>query len=433
MRRNLNLAVLLICYGLLLLATDLILPLRVPEILQVLAAWHFSWSRFIGWIAQTPSSAPLSYFVQLPFLLIWPHGRVPTRFASLIFAIGAATLFFELIKKLAIKHPYVALPAFMLLPVHYRAATNARGFELALFLTVLQLFFFLHLTRTPAVKNAVLYGIALALCLYTDPYSFLPAIGQFLFLLRFVNRAHERRAIWFVLPATASPPLLFLPYYFWARTQTTSTWIFAPGTATRGWTIYVIAILLTIGLLIAVWTTFRGLNRNPAKRIFLFCAAGGVVSSLAGGQILWAAPALILLFFAAFDWFSTNRPKRMIASTVVGFFLLCCVVSGANYLQWHPDDMQREAAAISDRLTSSSCIVFLSEGLSKDLFVLFEPQLDRYECLNFFHRRVIVAVHPYVSAQERTDVASYFRALNFHEKETVQIGRGEIIVFEQTR
>jgi hypothetical protein len=95
--------------------------------------------------------------------------------------------------------------------------------------------------------------------------------------------------------------------------------------------------------------------------------------------------------------------------------------------------MQREAAVVSERLTSDSCIVFLSEGLSKDLFVFFEPRLDHYECLNFFHRRVIIAIHPYVSAKERTDVASYFRALNFHEAERVPIGRGEVIVLQQTR
>lgn len=433
MRRLPGPTIFLSCYGLLLLATDLILPLRVPEILQVLAAWHFSWSRFIGWIAQTPGSAPLSYFPQLPLLLIWPHGRLAARFPALVFAIGASFLLFQLFKIGTIKRPYLALAAFMLLPVHYRSATDARGFEQALFLTVLQLLFFLRLVRTPGVKNAILYGMALTLGLFTDPHSFLPAIGQFLFLLRFINRAHERRAVWFALPATAAPPLLFLPYYRWARAQTSSTWIFVPRTPLRGWTIYILAILLTIGLLIAVWTSFRSLSRNPSKRIFLFCAAGGIISSVAGRQVLWAAPALILLFFAAVDWLSTNRPKRIMTSALAGLFFLCCIVSGAGYLQSHPDDMQREAAAISDRLSSDSCIVFLSQGLSKDLFILFEPQIDRYECLNFFHRRVIVAIHPYVSVKERVDVASYFRALNFHETERTQMGDGEIIVLEQPR
>ncbi len=433
MRKNPKLTAFLTGYGILLLAADLVIPLRMAEILQVLAAWHFSWSRFIGWIVQTPGSAPLSYFPQLPFLLMWPHGRLAARFATLIFAIGAAILLFELCQKIAIKHRYFALAAFMLLPVHFRAATDARGFEQALFLTSLALWFFLYLIRTPAIRSAVLYGSALTLCLYTDPYSFLPAIGQFLFLLRFVNRAQERRAVWFALPATAVPPLLFLPYYLWARAHTSSNWIYVPHTQLRGWTIYILAVLLTVGLLIAVWTSFRGIDRNSSKRIFLFCAAGGVIGSIAGQQVLWAAPAIILLFFAALDWLSTNRPKRIAVCALIGLFLLCCIISGAGYLRSHPDDVQREAAAISQRLTGNSCIVFLSEGLSKYPFVLFEPQLAHYECLNFFHHRVIVAIHPYVGVKDRMDVSSYFRALNFREKERVQMGRGEIVVLEQAK
>jgi hypothetical protein len=132
-------------------------------------------------------------------------------------------------------------------------------------------------------------------------------------------------------------------------------------------------------------------------------------------------------------WLATNQPKRIAASTLVGLFLLCCIVSGVGYLQSHPDDMQGEAVAISQRLTSNSCVVFLSEGLSRSLFVLFEPELSKYECLNFFHHRVIVAVHPYVGAKDRMDVTSYFRALNFQQKERVQMGRGEILVFEQPK
>ena len=36
-------------------------------------------------------------------------------------------------------------------------------------------------------------------------------------------------------------------------------------------------------------------------------------------------------------------------------------------------------------------------------------------------------------AKDRMDVASYFRALNFREKERVQMGRGGIMVFEQAK
>ena len=433
MRWPSKLTAFLICYGLLLVAADLILPLRVVEILQILAAWHFSWSGFMGWIAQTPGSAPLSYVAQLPFLLISPNGRLAARFASLIFAIGTCILIFSIGKKVAIKRLYLGLAAFVLLPVHFRAATDARGFEQALFLTVLQLLFFFRLIHAPAIKNAVMYGLALTFCLFTDPYSFLPAIGQFLFILRFINRAHERRVLWFALPATALPPLLFLPYYLWARTQTSPNWIYVPEAPMGDWTFYAIAVLLILGLLIGIWISLPALGRNPSNSIFLFCAAGGAAGSLIARQVLWATPVLILLFFAALDWISTSRLKNMAACALASLLLVCCVFSGVVYLRSRPDDMEREAAAVANRVTKNSCIVFLSEGLSKYLFLLFEPQLAPSECLNFFHRRAIVAIHPYVAVKDRKDVTSYFHALNFWEKERVYVGGGEIIVFQQTR
>jgi hypothetical protein len=420
----------LACCGVPLLVTDLLLPLRVPEILQVLAAWRFSGAQFLGWIVQTPDSAPLSYFVQLPLLLIWPNGRLAARLPSLVFAIAACIVLFYLLKEISVRREYLAVAAFLLLPLHFQSATDARGFEQALFLTVLAIFLFFRLIRTPSVKTSVLYGLVLTLGVYTEPYSFLPAIGQFLFLLRFVGRPQERRAVWFALPPTAAPLLLFLPYYLWARLQTNSNWISVPAMESRDLAAYGLLILLGLGLLVAVANTFRGMTRNPSKRILLFCVAGGVVSSIAGGQILWAAPGLILLFFAALEWLSTSRMKRTAASAVAVLAIACSIPSIVKYLTFRGENLEGQAAAVSSRLANGSCVVFLSEGLSKDLFTLFQPQLADHECLNFFHRRVIIATHPYVSLKWRTDADSYFHALNFHEQERLRIGTGEIVVLE---
>lgn len=434
MRLQLRAGVLIVCYALLLLAADLILPLRIPEILQILAAHHFSWSRMIGWIAQTPGSAPLSYFPQLPFLLIWHHGRLAARFPSLVFAVAASILLLKLFKEIPLRWPEFALAAFMLLPVHYRSATEARASEQALFLTVLEILLFLRLIRGPSVKRAVLYGVALTISIYTEPYSFLPAIGQFLFLLRFVDRAHERRAVWFTLPATIGPPLIFLPYRFWAHLQTSSQWIFPPEipSTTSPWT-YVLVIGLLAGCLIAVWTTFRGVSRNMSKRIFLFCAAGGIVITLAAGQVLWAIPGIILLFFAALERLSANGSRRVPAACLAGLLILCSIPLDATYLTSQDEDVQAQAAAISRELTGNACVVFISQGLSKDLFVLFQPRLAQYECLNFFHHRVILAIHPYVGEEDRKHADSYFYGLGFHERRRLSFGRGEVVILEQAK
>lgn len=431
MRLQLRAGVLIVCYALLLLAADLILPLRVPEILQILAAHHFSWSRMIDWIAQTPGSAPLSYVAQLPFLLIWDHGRLAARFPSLVFAVAASILLFKLFKEIPLKWPEFALAAFMLLPVHYRSATQARASEQALFLTALEILLFLRLIRAPSVNRAILYGVVLTIGIYTEPYSFLPAIGQLLFLLRFVDRAHERRVVWFTLPATIAPPLIFLPYRLWAHLQTSSQWIFPPAVPSTAspWTYVLVAVLLT-GCLIAFWTTFRGV-RNMAKRIFLFCAAGGIVITLTAGQVLWGVPGIILLFFAALEWLSANGSRRVPAACLGALLILCSISLDASYLTSKDEDVQAQAAAISRELTGNACVVFISQGLSKDLFVLFQPRLAQYECLNFFHHRVVLAIHPYVGEDDRKHADSYFYGLGFHERKRLSFGHGEVVILEQ--
>ena len=425
-------SLIVVCYAGLLLATDLILPLRIPEILQALAARHFSWGGMIGWIAQTPDSAPLSYFAQLPFLLVWHHGRLAARFPSLVFAVAACIVLLKLFKDVPIRRPEFAIAAFMLLPVHYRSATEARAFEQALFFTVLEILLFLRLIRAPSVTRSVLYGAALTACLYTEPYSFLPAIGQLVFLLRFVNLVHARRVIWFTLPATIAPPLLFMPYYFWAHPQASTNWISRPGPPPALPSLaYVLLALLVIGFFAGLWTTFRSANRSVPKRMFLFCIAGGVLSAVSADQLLWTAPGVILLSFAALDWLSRSRRTRIAGSGLAALLILCCVPIDARYLTTQTEDVQAQAATVSRELTASSCIVFLSEGLSKDLFIFFQPQLASYECLNFFHHRVMLAIHPYVGVSYRKDADSYFRGLGFHETRRFSEGDGEVVILEQ--
>jgi hypothetical protein len=434
MRLQSKAGLLIVCYALLLLTTDLILPLRIPEILQILAAHPFSWGRMIGWIAQTPGAAPLSYFAQLPFLLIWHHAPLAARFSSLVFAIAASVLLWKLFKEIPLAWTEFALAAFMLLPLHYRSATEARAAEQALFLTVLQLLLFLRLIRSPSLKRSVLYGVALTISLYTEPYSFLPAIGQLLFLLRFVGRAHERRVVWVALVPTIAPPLIFLPYGLWAHLQISSQWISGPpAPLAPGWyvTCAVLLAVLLAGSLAGLWTTFLAVSRNISKRIFLFSVAGGIVATLAAGQILWAIPGIILLFFAALERLSIDRARRIAAACGAALLILCSIPLDALYLATRTEDVQAQAAAISRELMGDSCVVFISQGLSKDLFVLFQPRLASHECLNFFHHRVILAIHPYVAADERANADSYFSGLGFHQLRRLSFGRGEVVILEQ--
>lgn len=84
-------------------------------------------------------------------------------------------------------------------------------------------------------------------------------------------------------------------------------------------------------------------------------------------------------------------------------------------------------------MQGDACVVFVSEQLSEPMFLLFEPRLARYECLNFAHRRIVLASHPYVRADQQQDAESYFHALNFQEAKRVRVGGGQVLVLDQSR
>ena len=453
---------LIVAYGALLLAIDLFIPLRVSEILQILAAWHFTWDKFVGWIVQTPGSAPLAYFVQLPLLLIWPHGCLAARFPTLIFSVGCCFLFLALTKKLSLKRPELALALFMFVPIQFRIASEAAPFELALFLSLTATLSFLDLLKRPGPRESIVYGTLLSLALYTEPYSFLPAIGYLLFLLRFVNRAHERRVIWFALPATAFSAALFFPYYAWAHPQASGSWLGAAAStanvsqtiqlfgsladaAKMNWFSWALFFVLVAGGIAGVWSTFRAVY-PLAKRINLFCLAGGILSTISivlvigalsehfhGIEVVWAVPALIILFFAGAEWLF-RRTALAIGSVVAGSLVLAISIwFDVNYLFAPKEDLPAEAAAALPQLKGDSCLVFVSQGVSRQLFLLFKPELGQYECHDFFRRRIVMASHPYVRPDQQEDAEAFFRGLGFHEKSRSNVGGGQIVVDEDSQ
>ena len=352
----------------------------------------------------------------------------------------------------------------MLVPVHFELSFQALQFEQALFLVVLATDCFFRLISRPNVQTALLYGCCLTLCVYTARYSFLPALGYLVFLLRFVNRAQERRAIWYALGATAVPVLLFLPYGLWAHSYQDPNWLTdAPAAATapvylralrswatERWASYCLDLLFTMALLAGTWISFRFITGSITKRIRLFVLSGGVVSAILAGlaldfsigwrfnssHLLWTTPALVILSFAALEFVAKQTRFRTLAQAAALSVIAVCAIADVQYL-WPPaaseprEDLQSLAALVPAQLSGDACVVFVSERLSRQLFLLFEPQLDKRECLNFFHSRIVLASHPYVTPEQQHDAESYFHGLNFAESKRLRAGGGQIVVMQQ--
>jgi hypothetical protein len=465
-------------YGLVLLITALLLPLRLGEILHAAALEQFSWHRFFRWVAWTPGAAPLSYLVQIPALVAL-HSRLALRLPSWLFAVGSCGLFFRLVNLVPLRRPYLALAAFLVAPVHYYFAAQGRPFEQGLFLLLLASILFFRLVETPGVPSAVLYGAVLTACLYTEPACFWPACGYVLGLLRFAPGRAERRALWFALPATVVPPFLFAIYYTSVGGQA-DPWLNEPiqtgGLASQiaaalapgDWGLLLgvpLAVLLLLGLIVGVWSSFpplgtTGEGRPPVnplllrKWIVLFCLAGGTFvtilaeaalgawnqSPFAPNSILWAIPGLIILFFAALERLSeATLPKPLVAlhpalralSPALAVLLIAlCLPADANYLVKRPGDVAALSSLIQPELTKKACVVFVSEHLSRYIWVLFQPDVEKYECHNFFHSRVVLAEHPWVRPEQQHAAEQYFRGMNFIEKKRQTVAGGQIVTFE---
>jgi hypothetical protein len=415
-----------------------------------------------AWIAQTPGAVPLSYLVQLPFVLVGHDLRILDRLPSIVFAIISCFLFWRVTTTLPLKRPTLALLGFMAVPLHYGVAWQASSFEMALCLSLLSTIIFMNLISGASGLVAFQYALVLTGCLFTNPYSYLPAIGYLLFLLRSAADSSVRRVIWLALPGTAIPPLFFFCYYVWARQQTSAAWITAPDSIMSAAPLYLlpgealgglshfnplvicITALLLIGFVLGVISTFGARNRTAPNRVALFSLAGAAVSVLgiealiteSSGPLrlanaLFAEPALVILFTAGFEWMLSRRSLRSVPKSAAALVLVgVSAIAGITSAALDRIDVGAEAAAIVPNLTANSCVVFLSAGLSRDLFAFFQPALAHRDCLEFFHERIVVAEHPFVTADQKANADTFFRALNFIPVRTQSIGGGEIVVWQ---
>lgn len=436
-----------------------VLPLRIPEILQIIGAMRHSVASFLAWIPQAPGSAPLNYFMQLPSILLLGASRWGARLPSLVFGAGSCYLFWRVTKRVPLRWPYLALVVFAVLPSQYIAATEGLAAEQAVFLLLVATELFFRLIEAPSLPRTLWYGVALTLAIYSDRYSILPAFGYLLGLFAFVNRAPQRRAIWFALASTIAPALLFLPYYLWARLHVNPNWLTPPPSpgvssspylqglqqlAGGGALGYAISVLLIVGLLAGLWALVRLPPAAAARSVRIACLFMGAVLTILGvlgvdvwnryafsaAQVLWAMPGVIICSFVALERLGQPPVRRVWAYGVVVLLLALCVLRDIDYLANPKEDLAQEAAMVRPELVGDSCVVFVSEGLSKPLFTVFDPGLEQRVCQEFFHSRAILASHAYVRPSQQQNAESFFRGLNFTPVKRIQVGGGQIVVMQ---
>lgn len=477
MRTALAFFLTLIAYGLLLIGLSILMPLRLSEITQAAAFLHFDWASFFKWIGQTPAGAPLHYFAELPLALLAPDYKALLRIPAIISALGSVFVFFALSKKVPLQYPLLALLLFIAIPTHLMYATQARPYEMALFLLLLATLSFFSLVEQPTFGRAFIYSILLVACLFTQASSYLPSVGYALALLGFANDRTYRRALWWALGATALPVAAYVPYYLWAVGHRRAEWLseqfpaFAiklPGVqafmsldpGSNPWFGPALMTVLLIGLIGGIASTLplaayrEGAPPPPAglvkRRAVIFCLGGGALLTLLGEtatsgwmgvvfwpyQIMWALPAMVIVFCAALDAFVRLPVIKKISLISPAFVILAiflCIPGDLDYARTQPPDMAQLTALVRPQLGGDTCVVFVSQRLSRYIFGVYDPDLAKYECQNFFHKRVILAIHPYVKPEQEREARMFFRGLDFQETHRDVLGDGKVITMDATR
>ncbi|MGC2656761.1 MAG: hypothetical protein WA324_02215 [Bryobacteraceae bacterium] len=450
----------LIGYAVILLIAILSTPLWLSEILQLGASIPGTFRLLMAWMAITPGATPIYFFTEFPLVVAFGHSAFVARLPTLIFALAGCVVFSRIARRIPLQQPLLATCLFVLVPIHYQFATLAISTEEALLFLLLATLYFMRLVESESIRDAVFYAAFLLLCLYTEPMSYLPAIGYVLGLLVFVMRKEARRIIWISLPATIAPVLLFLPFALWSHPFASKAWLyegdhFAIGPlaylaafrelSAPGWPGYLLSPLLLAGAAFGGWRAIRLPEAMIFKRLRLICVLGGVVSTIvlaliidstssgffSASQIFWTLPGLIVLVSAALDWVSSTLKMRVVATSAAALLMLLCVGGDIENFTIHPYDVSQGAKLIGPLLTDDTCLVFVSETLSESIFSVFDPHLAKRQCVDFFHKRIVLASHPFVRADQQEDAETYFRGLNFVETQRMEVSGSKIIVVQQ--
>jgi hypothetical protein len=434
------------------------MPVSVDEILRLAGTSQSSFGAVLAWVKQVPGAAPLGDLLQFCILAVIGHSKLAVRLPSLACAVASCYFMWKLARQTALQQPLLAVLVFMLLPLAFRYEVSARPFALGILLLICATICYLRLLSAPTLKNAAAYALLLLACLYTDPFAYLPAAGYLLLLLGFIARADKRRAFWYALPSTVVPLLLFLPYFFWSHPFENPRWLFdhdhvpfsdaiylhvVRALGGGGATAYVLSAILIAAAAIACWRSFQLTEAAFSKRVALFCLFGGVLSTIvitliidgtynilfSPDQVVWVTPALCILTVAALDWL--NQKAAVAGLAVAALLLVLCLYRNAEYIATRKEDVRAIDERLRPLLTGDACLVFVSQGLSKTVLTYFDPMLGSKECFHFFHKRIVLASHPYVRPDQQEDAESFFRGLNFHVVDHADVGTGTIVVMDQ--
>jgi len=430
-------------------------PLWLDELQQLGSARQRTIHQIVEWAKLNPAAVPLPYIVQQAFIAWFGFSTVVARAPAAIASVLCGIVFAWLLAKpladargsetarLVLLWPTVL---FLAAPLQFRYALEARGYSLGLLFSLLTLLIFLDLCRRPSIGLAVLYGLAIALGLYSQPFSFLPVAGQLIWLMgRSADRSVRKHALlaaavacatfvpWYLEQADAKRHYAQMAVYFFSWRQVTP-WTLLHEFPGGG---YLPSIAL---FAMAAYALSRGSFKNPLEQLLLCMAVVSTGAPIladavdgyffAARQLLFALPAILLLAGVGLDRLYADR-RRVWAFAALAVFLIPAGLKDYRGAVVPKDDLAATGDRIESELRPEMCVLVAPRNQIA-YYSFFHPDLELRACPERPDSAVVLAADTgqYTTPQEQ-DAMSGVLAGDYQRERSILVGRARITLYHR--
>jgi Predicted membrane protein len=423
-----------VIYTLVLAALAARTSLWVDEVLQLLGTRdELTITGVLRWVMLNPGGVPLGYLTQRAFIQALGYSVLTARLPSILFTVLACLTVAVMCRQLGLRSGKIAAMLLATSPLVFRYGFEARPYGQALFLSIGTTVIFLWLQKRPNWRRLGVYTAAIAMGLYTQPFSVFTPIAHVVSML--FSRGASKRAVtasvsWTIrtISAVLLGALLFLPwilaaYPHWRTSIATSKYAFCLELSLvsvilrEGCGSYIIASLL----MVAAVTALRRRNMPRGATLLLIAmtlmpVAGALIADAVAGyffaarQLLFMLPPLAIL---ASEGISELYKMRTSWGTAMFIGILAASVHQDIRMVHKPrEDWRAAAASIHRAIEPNGCVVTAPAEWAP-LYEFFEPDLKVHRCGSALGstETIVLAITPYTTGEDvRRALASIAQA-----------------------
>jgi len=424
-------ALFIAAYGLVIVVVAARLSLWVDEVIQLLVTrGPSSLGHLLRGVAGNPAGVPLGYLAQHLVLQALGFSNLIVRLPSVVFSLLACAGMLVIARQLRLRAAILAPVLFALMPLQFRYAAEGRPYSQALALSVGATCAFLWLCTRPGPKAAAAYALLLAAGIFTQPFVFFIGASHLVWCAFSLEPARRKPVLTRALAANAVAAVLFLPWLVFAAPLSRDSvqrqgYQFRPAFSIISITFrevcgnYAIVALVALACIYALYMpdTLRGTRRLLWISILL-PIAGAVVGDAIGSyffaarQIIFIIPGIALLATDGCGRLLENRAGLGLALTAL--LVAALAVQDARALTRPREDWALASQMLRAEAGADGCVATAPQDWDW-LYRFFAPEPASWLCGPDpgKAKRVVLAITPYTSPQQLSQVERRLEALGF--------------------